>query len=521
MRCGVCVASFIGLGLTIMSGALLGMYPPIYNHVFENMMKVTPGSYSYGLWHELPIPMFLKIYLFNVTNAQEIMDRKPWDEPIVPKLVEMGPYTFSEAHLKVNEHFEEGTGEKVKFQQVKTWHFMEELSQGSLDDMVTNVDMVALSAADFTRYHSPLLTGILNTFLKATNSKIFQTNSVRDLTFDGYLGPILEAIQNPIFQNLPIPYDRFGWFYPRNNSGEYDGYFQMYTGVDTLDHVGQICEWKNLSTVDPAVYPGQCGQLSGSAGEFFPPKRDKTFVDFFSPDLCRTIRFNYKEEAEVHGISGYRYYLDDELLSNETSLPENSCYNPNPDPTLYLPHGLLNVSTCKFNSPAYVSFPHFYLADEVLVKQFEPGTMVPDPEKHANYLSLMPDTGVPLEVRIRMQINGLVRSLENGQSQIDIYEGLEPLYYPLIWFENLTEVDEEIASLLRILPKLNAGFLWGPIVGLVIGIVILIASVAVQMGLTSRVRGRHGSRKSNSSCQILTVSSPVYPTLDSKPPLKS
>lgn len=65
------------------------------------MMKVTPGSYSYSLWHELPIPMYLKIYLFNVTNAQDIMDRKPGDDPIIPKLVEMGPYTFSETHLKV------------------------------------------------------------------------------------------------------------------------------------------------------------------------------------------------------------------------------------------------------------------------------------------------------------------------------------------------------------------------------------------------------------------------------------
>lgn len=79
---------------------------------------------------------------------------------------------------------------------------------------MTGISFSLKSAADFTRYHSPLLIGILNTFLKATDSKLFQTNSVRDLTFDGYLGPILEAIQNPIFEFLPIPYDRFGWFYP-------------------------------------------------------------------------------------------------------------------------------------------------------------------------------------------------------------------------------------------------------------------------------------------------------------------
>jgi hypothetical protein len=37
-----------------------------------------------------------------------------------------------------------------------------------------------------------------------------------------------------------------------------------------------------------------------------------------------------------------------------------------------LVNGLLNVSSCKFNSPAYVSFPHFYMADELLLDQFHP-----------------------------------------------------------------------------------------------------------------------------------------------------
>lgn len=106
-----------------------------------------------------------------------------------------------------------------------------------------------------------------------------------------YLNSQFEFLYHPYLDNTfpsnTCVINIFFKFSQRNNSGEYDGYFQMYTGVDTLDHVGQICEWKNLSTVDPKVYPGECGKLSGSAGEFFPPKRDKTFVDFFSPDLCR------------------------------------------------------------------------------------------------------------------------------------------------------------------------------------------------------------------------------------------
>ena len=61
----------------------------------------------------------------------------------------------------------------------------------------------------------------------------------------------------------------------------------MHTGADTLAKIGQISEWNYLDSINESVYPLPCGALSGSAGEFFPPGRDETYVDFFSPDLCR------------------------------------------------------------------------------------------------------------------------------------------------------------------------------------------------------------------------------------------
>ena len=74
-------------------------------------------------------------------------------------------------------------------------------------------------------------------------------------------------------------------------------------------------------------------------------------------------------------------------------------------------NGLLNVSTCKFDSPAYVSYPHFYLGDPVLVDQFAEGSLKPDPAKHESFISLEPRSGIPLEVAVRMQINSLIRPL--------------------------------------------------------------------------------------------------------------
>lgn len=69
------------------------------------------------------------------------------------------------------------------------------------------------------------------------------------------------------------------------------------------------------------------------------------------------------------------------------------------------------MSACKFQAPAFVSFPHYYLADTELVDQLQPGSVSPDPEKHSSYLSLDPKSGIPLEVSVRMQINALARPL--------------------------------------------------------------------------------------------------------------
>ena len=135
---------------------------------------------------------------------------------------------------------------------------------------------------------------------------------------------------------------------------------------------------------------------------------------FFTLITDRTIRFVYKEQTKVKGIPGFRHYLDESFVGNSTYYPENWCYNPHPatltQPDFYLPNGLLNVSTCKFGSPAYVSYPHFYMGDPKLVQDLDDRSDInPKKELHESYLTLEPRMGIPLEVNVRLQINGLVR----------------------------------------------------------------------------------------------------------------
>ena len=102
-------------------------------------------------------------------------------------------------------------------------------------------------------------------------------------------------------------------------------------------------------------------------------------------------------------------------------------------PDLWLPNGLLNVSKCKFDSAAYVSFPHFYLADPALLDQFHPESdLAPNEAEHSSYITILPKQGIPLEVAIRMQINVLYRPITPW---IPFLEGVPTTFYPAIWFE--------------------------------------------------------------------------------------
>ena len=37
-------------------------------------LAVTWDSFSFDMWEETPIPMYMNIYYFNVTNAEEVME---------------------------------------------------------------------------------------------------------------------------------------------------------------------------------------------------------------------------------------------------------------------------------------------------------------------------------------------------------------------------------------------------------------------------------------------------------------
>ena len=91
----------------------------------------------HSFWTESPVPMHMRLYLYNVTNSEDVY--KNGAKTIV---VQLGPYTYEEKHIRVRvQNFKNNT---VQFQQKRIWNFVPEMSNGSLSDPVTTVNPIVV-----------------------------------------------------------------------------------------------------------------------------------------------------------------------------------------------------------------------------------------------------------------------------------------------------------------------------------------------------------------------------------------
>lgn len=213
------------------------------------------------------------------------------------------------------------------------------------------------------------------------------------------------------------------------------GHFNMHTGEDDISQIGSIKNWNYAPRIQ--YFPDECGVLKGSAGEFYPPiKEKKAPVNLFVADVCRRIELGFDGEKSIHGITGYKYRGDNKTVDNGSSYSENQCYSLGDS----MPSGVMNVSACRYGSPAFMSFPHFYAADSYYLDQVV--GMNPSKEKHEFYITLEPMTGIPLDVAARMQINMLIRPVQG----VSLYQNAPYMFFPILWFEQKVTIPAEMAS---------------------------------------------------------------------------
>ena len=102
------------------------------------MMQLIEGGPVYDAWRAPTLPTYTSMYLWNVTNADEVAR-----VGAKPHLQEVGPFVFEETVEKVDiEHYHDnGT---VSYTRKRFWYYIPEFSSASLDDNITTINFPAM-----------------------------------------------------------------------------------------------------------------------------------------------------------------------------------------------------------------------------------------------------------------------------------------------------------------------------------------------------------------------------------------
>ncbi|CRK93828.1 CLUMA_CG007355, isoform A [Clunio marinus] len=454
MACSIVAEKFalvISTAITLIVALVIGLtWRTIsINYMLTPQLVLQNNTQNYDYWKESPVPIYLEVYFFNWTNHEDVHNRS-----IKPHFTEMGPYVFSEKHIRTNIVWNDnGT---VTFNQIRIWHFDETQSNGSLTDEVTNLNVIAATVGYSARYFNNALKFLIRTMMGSGRAPLVVTKTVKELLFDGYEDPLLTLVRANGNPDLPKPpFDKFGWFVDRNESETYDGNFTMFTGVDQIENLGVLELWNDQNTT--GLYRDECDEVSGTTGELWPPNwnRNKLPITLFATDVCRSITLNYESDITVRGVPGFKWIGDESVFDNGIKYPSMACYcsaakESCPD----LLTGLFNASSCKFGAPAFVSFPHFYLAHENYRDEIE--GMHPNKDRHEFSIALEPRTGIPLQIQARLQINLMMKSYPWAPDLV----GVPNLMMPMFWFQQVAELSPELASDARLAAMLPDIGLW-------------------------------------------------------------
>jgi len=431
----------------------------IFSSLLNSQLVVREGTKTFDAWQATPIPVYTKFYFFNMLNAEDF--EKNHGKPIVE---ERGPYTFREVEHKVNLVWhEDGT---VSYHRKKFWYFEQDMSVGSLQDTVVTLNLPMVGAVDYARGSFMMEFGLSDMF-STIEATLFINKTVGELLFDGYDDPVLEIGSSFDEEEKKLPMEKFGWFYKRNGTTWADGLLRMHTGQNDIEKLGQIASWNRSNKTE--AFNGACGQVTGSSDGLFAPgllKRATEF-DIWSTDSCRKLTFTRDGKQVKHGIEVDRFKLADTVFDNGTVCEDNLCYGN------HLPTGVQNVSQCKMKSPAFLSRPHFYLADNFYRNQFQIG-MNPVPD-HESFFLIEPHTSIPLQVQMALQLNVLI---EKSEGMEYVFKDLPTVFFPVLWFESSAGLPESMAGALLTLINIPTIMIIASIIGIIAGL--------LGMGLVTR-----------------------------------
>jgi hypothetical protein len=144
--------------------------------------------------------------------------------------------------------------------------------------------------------------------------------------------------------------------------------------------------------------------INGNDGQMYGRPINDKYTQIFVGDIYRGAQFEHKDTTDDwYDVTLWRLELQYKDMVNASVNPDNAQWFS------LGPSGLLNL-TKVVNAPSFVSYPHFYLADERLVSALVGVT--PYKDIHLSYLDVEPFTGLLARARKSLQSNFYIESLK-------------------------------------------------------------------------------------------------------------
>ncbi|CAN7998566.1 unnamed protein product [Ixodes hexagonus] len=456
----------LGLFLALSGLASYVFFPTILKTQVELNLILEPGNEVYAHWQEVPIPIYVKYYFFNVTNPNEVLEQTE-----KPRLEEVGPYTFRETREKVNITWNpNGT---VSYRQIKRYYLQADMTKGSLDDEIITLNMPMVSAAHAVRFDpddDPFFKDAVSEILSDTQSSFFVRRSMRELLFEGYEDAILGMVKSI---GIEVPSSKFGWLL--NKNGTEDGEFTIFTGSKGMHNYGEMDKYNGLN--ETSAFHGYCNMINGTGKSIRGILLDKELMFMFVYSCRnRSIRLSYLGDVETRGVKLRRYWGEGRLFDYADR--DNQCFCTG----TCFPSGVLNISACQHGAPVAISFPHFLYGDPSYQQAVE--GISPDPKRHQMYLDIEPKMGITVNAAAKFQVNVIVERIPG----IPQFENITlRRFYPIFWSENLASADKGMLSKVRLVTEELPQYVTvGSFGAVIIGGIVLLATLVYAIRYTRR-----------------------------------
>ncbi|KAF9413429.1 hypothetical protein HW555_008321 [Spodoptera exigua] len=399
------------LGFFALSAGCFIMFVKPYDFFFKQKAVLSDGGEIFEMWRKPEVELYTKVYLFNITNAEEYM--AGIDDKVKVKEVE------SLEH-KVTKFNDNATLSAIPKHPL-TW--VEELSEGNQENDTLYLPHIALLSIANVVAKKDLFTRFgLNNLITLTNTKPLAKMTAREFMM-GYKSELM-TLGNTFMPGW-IYFDKLGLI---DRMYDFEGDFEtVFTGADDVRNSGLIDTYRG-STDLPQWEGKHCSnvQYASDGTKFRGGVMKNESILFYRKSLCRAAPLVPIDEGVKSGLKGYKYTFPENMLDNGKYIKENECFCRHGS---CLPVGLIDVTDCYYGFPIALSYPHFWKGDEILSSKVE--GLTPNPELHETAFWIEPESGLPLDVSSKFQINmalGDISSIKNA-------ERFSNMYLPLLWFD--------------------------------------------------------------------------------------